>query len=78
MLSLTSLFPPAPVFFWPLASTAKSLSSQGQVGKAILRGGKKWCFISPISPHLTIQPWLHAKFGTFTLRIVEKHDEETL
>ncbi len=39
MLSLTSLFPPAPVFIWPLASTAKSLSSQGHVGKAILCGG---------------------------------------
>jgi len=39
---------------------------------------KKWCFISPISSHLTITTWLHAKFGTFTLRIEEKHDEETL
>jgi len=41
-------------------------------------GEKKWCFISPISSHLTITTWLHAKFGTFTLRIEEKHDEETL
>ncbi len=72
MLSLTSLFPPAPVFIWPLASTAKSLSSQGHVGKAILCVGMKWCYISPISPHLTIQTWLHAKFSTFILRIVDE------
>lgn len=57
MLSLTSLFPPAPEFIWLLASTAKSLSSQGHVGKAILCGGIKCCYISPISP-----PW-QSKLG---------------
>lgn len=72
MLSLATLFPPAPVFIWPLASTAKSLSSQRHVGKAILCGGIKWCYISPISPQLTIQTWLHAKFSTFILRIVDE------
>lgn len=76
MLSLTSLFPLAPEFIWPLAATAKSLSSQGHVGKGILCGGIKWCYISPISPHLTIQTWLHAKFSTFILRVVEKYETE--